>query len=47
MSKRTWDTGVVKVIKREKKPGHCASLRKEMQKTTAVADSVEVLYSNR
>jgi len=33
MSKRTWDFGVVKVIKKGEKRGHCASRGKEMQKT--------------
>ena len=43
LSKRTSDIGVVKVIKKGDKPGHCASRGKEMQITQT--QSVEVLQS--
>jgi hypothetical protein len=45
MSKRTWDTEVVKVIKRERNQA-LGELWEGKPENTAVADSFEVLHSS-
>jgi hypothetical protein len=48
MSKRTWDIGVVKVTKRERNQAErCPSFREGNAENKEVADTFEVLHSNR
>jgi hypothetical protein len=47
MSKRTWDTGVMKVIKKERNQAIALAMGRKCRKNIGVADSFEVLHSNR
>lgn len=47
MSKRNWDTGVLKVIKKERNQATALGVGRKCRKNTGVADSFEVLHSNR
>jgi hypothetical protein len=47
MSKRNWDTGLLKVIKKERNQATALGVGRKCRKNTGVADSFEVLDSNR
>ena len=47
MLKRTWDTGLMKVIKKERNQAIALAMGRKCSKNTGVADSFKVLHSNR